>query len=482
MTSTLQPVILSGGSGTRLWPLSRRAFPKQFHALLDDNTLLQSTALRVTELPDCQLLAPLVVCNEAHRFMVAEQLRACGREAAAIMLEPVGRNTAPALTLAALQAVEQGADPLLLVMPADHVIADQAGFERALSVGVAQAATDKVVTFGIVPDSAHTGYGYIQQGEVVADGAHLLQRFVEKPDAATAEGYLAQGDYLWNSGIFLIRAGLWLELAGRYCPDILQAVTDAFRNGSRDLDFFRVDSAGFSASPSDSIDYAVMEPLSRQAGECVVVPLDAGWSDIGAWEALWAVYGQDEQGNARHGDVFTHQSSNNLLFAHSRMLAAVGVDDLVVVETPDAVLVTHKDCAQDVKKVTEYLDQQSRAESEFHRRVHRPWGSFEGIDQGHRFQVKRLSVNPGATLSLQMHHHRAEHWIVVSGTARVTCEERQFLLTENQSTYIPVGARHRLENPGSLPLEIIEVQSGSYLGEDDIVRFDDKYNRSSDSK
>ena len=483
MSIKFQPVILSGGSGTRLWPLSRRAFPKQFHALLDDdNTLLQATALRVSDLPGHEILAPLVVCNEAHRFMVAEQLRACGREAAAILLEPVGRNTAPALTLAALQARADGADPVLLIMPADHVISDQAAFDRALQLGVAQADQGKVVTFGIVPDSAHTGYGYIRQGEAVGESTFALDGFVEKPDQATAESYLAQGNYLWNSGIFVLRASRWLELVGEFTPAILEAVTRAHQQGQQDLDFFRVDAEAFQASPSDSIDYAVMEPLSARAGECVVVPLSAGWSDIGAWEALWSVYERDQRGNAQHGDVFVHDSHNNLLFAHDRMLAAVGIDDLVVVETPDAVLVAHKDRAQDVKKVAEYLDQQGRSESEFHRCVHRPWGSFEGIDQGSRFQVKRLTVKPGAALSLQMHHHRAEHWIVVTGTARVTCDDKSFLLTENQSTYIPIGTRHRLENPGTVPLEIIEVQSGTYLGEDDIVRFDDVYNRNSDSK
>lgn len=482
MSLELQPVILSGGAGTRLWPLSRRAFPKQFHALVDDSTLLQSTALRAAGLEGVEVLAPLVVCNEMHRFMVAEQLRECGRDAAAILLEPVGRNTAPALTLAALQATEGGADPLLLVMPADHVIRDQTAFEAALRNGVAPAVEGKVVTFGIVPDSPHTGYGYIRRGDAAGEGAFVLQAFVEKPDLQTAESYLAQGNYLWNSGIFLLRASRWLELAGQFCPGILQAVTRAHVDGQQDMDFFRADAGEFEASPADSIDYAVMEPLSQQAGETVVVPLEAGWSDIGAWEALWAVSEHDEAGNSVHGDVFAYNANSNLLFSQSRMVAAVGVDNLVVVETPDAVLVAHKDHAQDVKKVPQYLDREQRGESEFHRCVHRPWGSFEGIDQGQRFQVKRLTVKPGATLSLQMHHHRAEHWVVVSGTARVTCDDETFLLTENQSTYIPIGTRHRLANPGTVQLEIIEVQSGTYLGEDDIVRFDDVYNRDSDSK
>ncbi|MCB1775728.1 MAG: mannose-1-phosphate guanylyltransferase/mannose-6-phosphate isomerase, partial [Gammaproteobacteria bacterium] len=332
-------------------------------------------------------------------------------------------------------------------------------------------------TFGIVPDSPQTGFGYIQAGDAVDADTYRLNAFVEKPDLETAEGYLARGGYYWNSGIFLLRASRWLELIERYRPDIAGAVRKAHAEGVRDMDFLRVDSEAFAASPSDSIDYAVMEPLSGEDGQCLVVPLDAGWSDIGAWAALWEVLEHDEHRNARHGDVISVDSHNNLLHAHHRILATVGVSDLIVVETADAVLVAHKDHAQDVKKITEQLDAQGRCEGEFHRRVHRPWGAFEGIDAGERFQVKRLSVKPGASLSLQMHHHRAEHWIVVSGTARVTCDDREFLLGENQSTYIPLGTRHRLENPGTIPLEIIEVQSGSYLGEDDIVRFDDVYNR-----
>ncbi|RMG33872.1 MAG: mannose-1-phosphate guanylyltransferase/mannose-6-phosphate isomerase [Gammaproteobacteria bacterium] len=477
MFPALQPVILSGGSGTRLWPLSRSAFPKQFHALVDDLTLLQATARRCDQVEGCDILAPMVVCNEAHRFMVADQLLDCEIEPNGILLEPVGRNTAPALTLAALHAIREGNDPLLLVMPADHVIRDQERFRAALAEGARHAAEGRVVTFGIVPDSPHTGYGYIRQGEPLGDQAFRLDAFVEKPDRATAEGWLAEGGYLWNSGIFMLSAQRWLDLMQRFRPDILEPVQQAYAAGKEDLDFYRADEALFAASPADSIDYAVMEPLSREEDACVVVPLDAGWSDIGAWEALWAVSDHDADGNAVHGDVLTENAHDNLLFAQSRMVAAVGVDDLVVVETPDAVLVAHKDHAQDVKKIAERLKAQDRGEHEFHRCVHRPWGTFEGIDEGHRFQVKRLTVKPGATLSLQMHHHRAEHWIVVRGTAKVTRGDETFLLTENQSTYIPIGTAHRLENPGHLPLEIIEVQSGAYLGEDDIVRFDDKYNR-----
>lgn len=472
----LQPVILSGGSGTRLWPLSRRAFPKQFLALVDDESLLQSTAARTDSLGDTsELLPPLIICNEAHRFLVAEQLRASGHTAADIILEPVGRNTAPALTLAALSA--EADDPVLILMPADHVVRDVDVFAQAVSAGMPHAEAGKVVTFGVVPDSPQTGFGYIRSGSAVDAHCYQLDAFVEKPDRDTAESYVAGGDYFWNSGIFLLRARRWLELMARFRPDIAAAVKDAHRGGQRDLDFFRVDEAAFAASPADSIDYAVMEPLSKEVGECLVVPLDAGWSDIGAWDALWAVSERDESGNACHGDVMAFDAHDNVLNAQHRMLAAIGVQNLVVVETSDAVLVAHKDQAQDVKKITEHLDAQGRGESEFHRCVHRPWGTFEGMDQGDRFQVKRLSVKPGATLSLQMHHFRAEHWIVVSGTARVICGDKEFLLSENQSTYIPIGMRHRLENPGSIPLEIIEVQSGSYLGEDDIERFDDIYNR-----
>jgi mannose-1-phosphate guanylyltransferase/mannose-6-phosphate isomerase len=472
----LQPVILSGGSGTRLWPLSRRAYPKQFLSLVEDATLLQSTATRLDSLAaQAEIAAPLVVCNEAHRFLVAEQMRSSGHAAADILLEPVGRNTAPALTLAALDCLAR--DPVMIVMPADHVVRDVEAFARAVAAGMDHAMAGRVVTFGIVPDSPHTGFGYIKAGGAVDAQAFGLDSFVEKPDRETAEGYLASGDYFWNSGLFLLKASRWLELIERFRPDMAKAVRAAYDAGQRDLDFYRVDPEMFADVPADSIDYAVMEPLSAEPGECLVVPLDAGWSDIGAWSALWEVSPHDASGNAVHGDVLALDAHDNLLHSQHRIVAAVGVRDLVIVETSDAVLVAHKDHTQDVKKITEHLDAQGRGESEFHRRVHRPWGTFEGVDQGQRFQVKRLSVKPGATLSLQMHHHRAEHWIVVSGTARVTCDGKEFLLAENESTYIPIGAQHRLENPGAIPLEIIEVQSGSYLGEDDIVRFQDVYNR-----
>ncbi|MGB5834927.1 MAG: mannose-1-phosphate guanylyltransferase/mannose-6-phosphate isomerase [Thiohalocapsa sp.] len=489
---SLQPVILSGGSGTRLWPLSREAYPKQFLSLTGEQTMLQQTVRRLDGLTEehprqaLHALDPIVVCNEAHRFLVAEQFRVLEREAASIILEPVGRNTAPALTLAALSASRDDADPVLLVMPADHSIADERGFRDAVSDGCLLAEQGAVITFGVVPGTPETGYGYIRQGEAI-DTADLrgrafrLHAFVEKPDLETAQRYVASGEYLWNSGIFMMRASVWLSLIGRFRADILGAVESAIADGSRDGDFLWLDAGRFKDCPSDSIDYAVMERLSGVEAvaehPALVLPLSVGWSDVGAWSALWEVRAQDESGNVLDGDAFVHDSRNNLVIAQRRMVAAVGVDDLIIVETPDAVLVATKKRAQDVKAVTQFLKESLRDEHLHHQLVHRPWGSFESIGQGGRYQVKRLTVNPGESLSLQMHHHRAEHWIVVSGTARVTCDERTFLLSENQSTYIPVGAQHRLENPGMLPLEIIEVQSGGYLGEDDIVRFEDLYNR-----
>ena len=483
----LLPVILSGGSGSRLWPLSREAYPKQFLPLVGEQSLLQATVRRLDGVEGVDsLMKPLIVCNEAHRFLVAEQFRLMQREAMAIMLEPVGRNTAPALTLAALMAMASGEDPTMIVMPADHLIHREAEFRNVVSEGVRLAERQMVVTFGIVPVGAETGYGYIRKGAALAcnGDTYRIDAFVEKPDLSTARQYLESGSYLWNSGLFMLKASLWLELLQTYRPDIASVCKDAFAKGTWDGNFFRPENKLFSTCPSDSIDYAVMEKLPVEADgtsvQAVVLPLDAGWSDVGAWSALWDVSEHDAEGNARDGDIFTHDARDNLLIAKHRMLAAVGVSNLIVVETPDAVLVLDKEKAQDVKAVTQYLKDASRDEHVFHKRVHRPWGNFEPIDEGKRYQVKRLTVDPGGCLSLQMHHHRAEHWIVVSGTARVTRGEETLLLSENQSTYIPLGTLHRLENPGRIPLEIIEVQSGSYLGEDDIQRFEDIYNRNSD--
>lgn len=488
----LQPVILSGGSGTRLWPLSRETYPKQFLPLTSEHTMLQETVRRLdgidAEHPRLAigLLDPLVVCNESHRFLVAEQFRSMGRSTAGLLLEPKGRNTAPALTLAALAASRDGDDPVLLVTPADQTIRNEPGFRDSVADAFVLAQQGAVVTFGIVPTKPEVGYGYIRQGDPyevagLVGRAYRLSKFVEKPDLETAQAYLASGDYLWNGGIFVLKASVWLALVERFRPDIARAAARAYREGRDEGGFHRLDAESFAACPSDSIDYAVMERLAAEpdAGlpPAVVLPLDVGWSDLGAWSSLWEVRARDESGNVLDGDAFVHDSTNNLLIAHHRMVAAVGVDDLIVVETPDAVLVASRDRAQDVKAVTQFLQREERNELRHHQRVHRPWGSYESIGHGGRYQVKRLIVKPGESLSLQMHHHRAEHWVVVSGTARVTSDEKVFLLTENQSTYIPVGTIHRLENPGTIPLEIVEVQSGTYLGEDDIVRFDDAYNR-----
>jgi mannose-1-phosphate guanylyltransferase/mannose-6-phosphate isomerase len=446
--------------------------------------LFQDTVARVAEWSGesdtFEILAPLVVCNELHRFLVAEQLRQMGLERGAILLEPVGRNTAPALTVAALSAVEEGSDPVLAVLPSDHYVEDVPRFRARLSDALKLAAEGYLITFGIVPDKPETGFGYIRRGLAIGQNAYALSGFTEKPDAITAAEYLATGQYLWNSGIFVLHASTWLAEIGRHRPDILHACREAYEASRRDGDFIRLDKAIFSRCPSDSIDYAVMEKLAAEpngSARAVVLPLDVGWSDLGSWPALSAVRDQDNEGNVTIGDVFTKDTRNSLLYSQKRFLAAVGVSDLVVIETTDAVLVAHKDCAQDVKAITDYLKQTARSEHVYHAKVHRPWGDYESIDNGSRYQVKRLTIKPGATLSLQMHHHRAEHWIVVKGTARVTRGEESFLLTENESTYIPLGVTHRLENPGAIPLEIIEVQSGSYLGEDDIVRFEDKYHR-----
>ncbi len=472
----LTPVILSGGAGTRLWPLSRELYPKQLLALTGERTMLQQTALRLAGLAT---VAPIVVCNEAHRFLVAEQLRQLSIEPRAMVLEPFGRNTAPAIALAALAALkvsasDPGEDPALLVLPADHVIRNVPAFQEAVRVALAAAEQGQLVTFGIVPSAPETGYGYIQRGPASGNaGAHRIARFVEKPKLERAQEFLKAGDHYWNSGMFMFRASLYLRELERFAPQIAKVCRSAFQGARSDLDFIRIDAQVFEQCPSDSIDYAVMEKTS----DAVVVPLDAGWSDVGSWSALHAASDADSHGNVSHGDVISEDTQGCYLYSESRLVAAVGLDEHVVVETKDAVLVAPKNRVQDVKKLVARLKEAGRYEHSLHREVFRPWGSYDSIENGERFQVKRLKVKPGATLSLQMHHHRAEHWIVVSGTARVTRGDEVFLLEENQSTYIPIGVKHRIENPGMIPLHIIEVQSGSYLGEDDIVRFDDRYGR-----
>jgi mannose-1-phosphate guanylyltransferase/mannose-6-phosphate isomerase len=469
----IYPVILSGGAGTRLWPLSRAVLPKQLLPLVADKTMLQETALRVAGWPG--VMAPLVVCGNDHRFMVAEQLREIGITPLGILLEPVGRNTAPAVAAAAhyLKAIDPEA--IMLVLPADHVIENGAAFRDAVERAVTLVGQGALATFGIVPKTPETGYGYIRRGEAVANcgDCYKVARFVEKPDLATAPGFLNEGGYYWNSGMFMFHAERFLQELQEHAPAIAEAAEKAVGTGYRDLDFCRLEEKAFSDSPSDSIDYAVME----KTVDAAVVPADIGWNDVGSWSALWEVQPKDANGNAQRGDVYLDGVKNSLVRAESRIVAVVGVEDIVVVETEDAVLVTHKDQVQRVKQVVDHLKSKARTEHLHHTRVYRPWGHYEGIDAGDRFQVKRITVKPGEKLSLQMHHHRAEHWVVVSGTARVTCGDKVSLLSENESTYIPIGMNHRLENPGKLPLHIIEVQSGSYLGEDDIVRFEDIYQR-----
>jgi len=484
----LQPVILSGGSGTRLWPLSREHYPKQLLPLHGDDTMLQDTVLRLDGFSFSEGVTavnpPLVICNEEHRFLVAEQIRQLGRNYKKILLEPIGRNTAPALTLAALSIVSDHGEGMMLVMPADHVIQDKASFHRVVQQGFKSASQGTLVTFGIVPTAPEIGYGYIKKGERQpiqgVEDAFSLSAFVEKPDLERAEAYLASGEYLWNSGMFMMQATTWLAAIEKLNPGIAQACRTAYEKGGADSDFYRVDSEAFQHCPSDSIDYAVMEHVTESRVDdlsAVVIPLDAGWSDVGAWPALWDIGEKDEHGNVIKGDVYAFNTKNTLALSESRLVAMVGLDNIIVIETADAVLVAHKDRAQDIKRVVNRLKEEGRTQHQMHRQVFRPWGSYEGIDLGERFQVKRITVNPGAALSLQMHYHRAEHWIVVSGTAKVTKDDEEMLLTENQSTYIPLGVTHRLENPGKVPLELIEVQSGSYLGEDDIVRFEDVYGR-----
>ncbi|RDE23044.1 mannose-1-phosphate guanylyltransferase/mannose-6-phosphate isomerase [Motiliproteus coralliicola] len=460
---------MSGGSGTRLWPASRGHCPKQFLPLVNETTMIQDTAARLAGLGS--LAEPLVICNESHRFLVAEQFRAEGYKPSGIILEPAGRNTAPAVALAALHAVKDGNDPLLLVLAADHVIQDHEIFHRAVDQARLAAVAGGLVTFGIVPAHPETGYGYIKAGE--GEVSREVKAFVEKPDRATAQSYLDAGCYFWNSGMFLFRASVYLEELQKFQPEVLNACRQALASEHPDLDFIRLDEEAFKQSPDISIDYAVMEKTDR----AVMVPLDAGWSDVGSWSSLWDVSPKDAAGNVCRGDVLTHEVSDSYLSSTDRLVAAVGVDSLVVVETADALLVAAKDRVQDVKAIVSQLKQQQRPEATDQKCVYRPWGSYESIDQGERFQVKHIRVKPGEQLSLQKHHHRAEHWIVVNGTARVTCGAKTFLVSENQSTYIPIGEVHRLENPGKIPLDLIEVQTGSYLGEDDIVRLEDRYGR-----
>jgi mannose-1-phosphate guanylyltransferase/mannose-6-phosphate isomerase len=485
----ITPVILSGGAGTRLWPLSRELYPKQLLALTSERTMLQETVLRVKGLP---VTGPVIVCNEAHRFLVAEQLRQLAIKPIATVLEPAGRNTAPAIALAAHAALaaaaqaagadaagtdaagtEAASDPLVLVLPADHVIRDVPAFQKSVQQALAAAQSGQLATFGVVPLVAETGYGYIQRGAPASGAAFRIARFVEKPDAARAAQFLSSGEYYWNSGMFMFRAQRYLEELARFAPEIARVCAAAWAARKADLDFTRVDAGIFETCPADSIDYAVMEKTT----DAVVVPLDAGWSDVGSWSALHQATDADAFGNVTHGDIVIEDTHGSYLHSQSRLVAAVGLTDHVVVETKDAVLVAPRARVQDVKKLVQQLKKSGRYEHALHREVFRPWGSYDSLGQGPRFQVKLLRVKPGAVLSLQMHHHRAEHWVVVAGSARITRDDDVFMLYENQSTYIPVGVKHRIENPGSITLEIIEVQSGSYLGEDDIVRFDDRYGR-----
>lgn len=463
------PVVMSGGSGTRLWPLSRKQKPKQFLALFGDDTMFQQTLMRLDGVTD--LAPPIIVCSNEHRFMVAEQLNELEVESPTIILEPVGRDTAPALAIAALQALASGDDPTLLVLAADHVIKDISAFHKAIEQAKQQAENGYLVTFGIVPTGPNTGYGYIQAQE--KDIISKVEAFVEKPDLSTAEEYVASGNYYWNSGMFMFKASLLVAELEKYSPAILRACREALSHAQPDLDFIRLDKAIFESCDSISIDYAVMEKTDK----AMVVPLGAGWNDVGSWSSLWECGTQSTDNNVTHGDVILDEVSNSYIHSENRLVTVLGLDNVVVVETADAVMVASKEKTQDVKSIVQSLNETGRNEAENHRLCYRPWGYYDSIDTGQRFQVKRISVKPGASLSLQMHHHRAEHWIVVSGTAQVSCNDKIILLTENESTYIPLGTKHRLHNPGQIPLEIIEVQSGSYLGEDDIIRFDDNYQR-----
>jgi len=464
------PVIMAGGTGSRLWPLSRELYPKQFLNLAGSESMLQAT---VTRLNGLEHQAPLFICNEEHRFIVAEQLRLAGQSFSGIILEPEGRNTAPAIALAAIHALSQGTDPLLLVLAADHVISDVAAFHAAIKQAIVSAELGNLVTFGIVPTHPEMGYGYIK-AEKTSEEAFPITSFVEKPDIQTAQHYVDSGDYYWNSGMFLFRASRYLEELHKYQPTIHTQCVKAMASTTLNMDFIRINHEAFKACPNDSIDYAVME----KTDSAVVVPMNAGWNDIGSWSALWDIFEKDEQGNVHQGDIINVSSRNCYVRAEDKLVVTIGLDNVVVVDTKDAILIAAKDSVQKVKQVVAKIKAQGRNEAKLHREVYRPWGKYDSIDQGLRYQVKRITVKPGEKLSLQMHHHRAEHWVVVSGTARVTKGETTFLLTEDQSTYIPVGVVHALENPGKVSLEMIEIQSGSYLGEDDIVRYEDRYGRS----
>lgn len=478
---TLTPIILSGGSGTRLWPLSREKHPKQLLKLVNEDTLLQSTVRRLDVLDGIKFQEPIVVCNDEYRFVVAEQLRVMKKKGT-ILLEPTGKNTAPALTLAALAAINNGDDPVLLVMPSDHVMLDTHSFQTEVCKGVPLASEGAIITFGITPDAPGAGYGFIQVGKVIGQNNDIyrIARFKEKPEPEVAQTYLDDGSFFWNSGVFMMRASIWLSAIEKCRPDILSACQAAWKKQAIDGDFLRVNKLAFEQCPSESIDYAVLEKITVADFKLpmgAVIPLSAGWSDVGQWDSLWQALPKDEAGNASQGDVLLQECRNTLAISEDRLVTCVGVEDLIVVETSDAILVANKNKTHDVRKIVDCLKREGRTEGQLHRKVFRPWGWYDGVDFGERFQVKRIVVNPGAALSLQMHHHRAEHWIVVRGTARVTCGDKTYLVTENESTFIPLGTRHRLENPGCVPLELIEVQSGSYLGEDDIVRFQDVYGR-----
>lgn len=467
------PIIMAGGSGTRLWPLSRSLYPKQFLSLTNENSLLQETLKRLDGL-NC--LPPVIVSNNEHRFIVAEQLRQFGVDDFQIILEPVGRNTAPAVALAALKALELHGDHHMLVLAADHAIQDIEAFHAAVLAAEQESVDNKLVTFGIVPTKPETGYGYIKKGEQVKNSVFKVNSFVEKPDLETAKNYLEQKCYLWNSGMFMFKASVYLDELKKFRPDILAACKESLSSASTDLDFIRLNSDVFAECPDESIDYAVMEKTQ----DCVVIPLDADWSDIGSWTSLWEISEKDEHENVSHGDVINYNSRNNYIYSEGSLISTVGVNNLIIVQTKDALLVAQQDNVQDIKKIVEILKKQKRSEHISHREVYRPWGRYDSVERGDRYQVKRITVKPGECLSTQMHHHRAEHWVVVAGTAKVTCGERTFFVTENESTFIPIGTVHTLENPGKIPLEVIEIQSGVYLGDDDIVRLSDKYGRVED--